>query len=793
MSATTDRERAWGRPAPWLAGAGVVLIVFAMVIELAGLWGVPRGSEDGPFFATMIVLATLAWGGAGALIGTRRPENAISLVLAGEAFLLGVVSFSETYSRSDLPFTSVASSFFNDVTLIPLLLAVPLLLLLFPTGRPPSPRWRWVGWLLAASAACGILGLLVRGPDGTPTPVRAEVLLNASGFAGFAGTALAIASVVVRFRRSRGEERAQMRWLVSIAVLGAVSFVLLLVTEGILGEASAPSAVLGPMVLAILTVGLPASIGISILRYRLYELDVVIRKTVVFVILAALIMAVALGMLLFLSTLTFAVPEEAETAAVAGATFVVGLVAWPLWRLARRISDRIVFGGRSSPYEVLTQFAERVGETYSSEDVLPRMAEVLGRATGAEVARVWLRVGDELRPEASWPTEAPVAGSTPVEPGTIVSETSFSAEVRHRGELLGALDVVTPANDPMNPSKERLVRDLAAQAGPLLHNVLLVEDLRESRRRIVSAQDERAKKLERDLHDGAQQQLVALGVKMRLLDGLLEKDPAKGHELVAQLQAETVDALDSLRDLARGIYPPLLAEQGLPAALEAQARRAAVPTVLETDRIGRYPQDVESAVYFCTLEALNNVAKYAEATSTTITPRAGERTPELHGARRREGLRPGFLRRGHRPAGHGRPPGRARWRAPRREHAGRRDGHHGNRTGADRDAAMKHRRLPWVIWGVAVVMLPIALYLTVRNGSFTADWLFISLAVVMMIGYVTIGALVASRVPGEPRRMAPDDDGRRPSCRRPSSRSTRPSPCPPIRGASRSARSPCGS
>ena len=102
----------------------------------------------------------------------------------------------------------------------------------------------------------------------------------------------------------------------------------------------------------------------------------------------------------------------------------------------------------------------------------------------------------------------------PPEPETSDPETSFAAEVRHQGDLLGALGVVMPANDPMNPSKERLVRDLAAQAGPMLHNVLLVEDLRESRRRIVSAQDERAKKLERDLHDGAQQQLVALGVKM---------------------------------------------------------------------------------------------------------------------------------------------------------------------------------------------------------------------------------------------------------------------------------------
>ena len=616
MSASNERARTWGRAAPWLAGFGVVLIVLTMMIEQTGLWGVPGGSEDGPFFATMIVLATLAWGGAGALIGTRRPENAISLVLAGEGFLLGVVSFSETYSRSDLPFTSVASSVFTDVTLIPLLLAVPLLLLLFPTGRPPTPRWRWVGWLLAASATCGIFGLLVRGPDETPTPVLTQVLLNTSGFAGFAGAALAIASVVVRFRRSRGEERAQMRWLVSITVLGAVLFILLLVMEGVFGEESAPSAVLGALVLAILTVGLPASIGISILRYRLYELDVVIRKTVVFVILAALIMVISLAVLLFLSTLTFSVPQEWETAAVAASTFVVGLLAWPLWRLARRISDRVVFGGRSSPYEVLTQFAERVGETYSSEEVLPRMAEVLGRATGAEVAHVWLRVGDELRPEASWPADAPPAPTTAQEASE--AETSYRAEVRHQGDLLGALGVVMPANDPMNPSKERLVRDLAAQAGPLLRNVLLIEELRESRRRIVTAQDERARKLERDLHDGAQQQLVAISVQMKLAHALVGRDPAKAADLLEGLQRATTDALEDLRDLARGIYPPLLADKGLPTALEAQARKAAVPTRVEADVVGRYPREIESAVYFCTLEALNNIAKYADARTAQV-------------------------------------------------------------------------------------------------------------------------------------------------------------------------------
>jgi signal transduction histidine kinase len=152
----------------------------------------------------------------------------------------------------------------------------------------------------------------------------------------------------------------------------------------------------------------------------------------------------------------------------------------------------------------------------------------------------------------------------------------------------------------------------------VLRNVRLIEELRESRRRIVAAQDERARRLERDIHDGAQQQLVALNVKMRLLEPLVERDPGKARELVGQLQTETTEALENLRDLARGIYPPLLADKGLAAALEAQSRKAIVPVRIEPDGVGRYPQEIESTVYFCVLEALQNVGKYANAHEVTV-------------------------------------------------------------------------------------------------------------------------------------------------------------------------------
>jgi len=233
------------------------------------------------------------------------------------------------------------------------------------------------------------------------------------------------------------------------------------------------------------------------------------------------------------------------------------------------------------------------------------MAQLLVEGTGATSARVLVRVGSDLVEEARWP-EAATRGEEDVVP------------VIDQGQELGALAVAMPASDPMNPSKQKLIRDLASQAGLVLRNVKLIEELRASRGRLVAAQDEERRKIERNLHDGAQQQLVALTVQLKLARGLVQRDPTKAGAMLDTIQGSATDALEDLRDLARGIYPPLLADQGLPAALEAQARKAAVPTTVEADEVGRYAQEVEAAVYFCALEALNNVAKYSGATHATV-------------------------------------------------------------------------------------------------------------------------------------------------------------------------------
>jgi signal transduction histidine kinase len=585
----------------------------------------------------LAIVIGFVWLGTGALITSRQPSNRAGWIFTS----IGLFFFLE-----GLSLTLVVRGAKTDPGSVPLLglwagiaeyalfafALVPLLFLLYPDGRPPAPGWRWAQRALFVG-----VGIAFAGSALNPGPLNnlvdsGIVYLNPLGVAALAGTADAITalgtlialgaslSTVVavrgRFKRSTGEERQQMRWLVFVATLiGAVflfGMVAGLIIESFVQELE-QTRILGIdpldtvfLVFAFLLVaGVPAAYLIAIFKHGLWDLDVVIKKALVAFVLTLLLVTVGLLVIGLLGQWAFWEGTSRTAAIILGV--LAGVLVWPLVRLSRRIARRVVFGRRAAPYEVLTEFSEHVGETYSTEDVLPRMAEILATGTGARAARVLLRIGSELREAARWPQLQTEIREEHVVP------------VVDRGEELGALAVSMPPSDPMNPSKEGLIRDLAAQAGLVLRNVKLIEELRASRQRLVAAQDEERRKIERNLHDGAQQQLVALTVQLKLARGLVERDPAKVSAMLDSIQGSATDALDDLRDLARGIYPPLLADQGLPAALEAQARKAAVPTTVRAEAIGRYAQDVEAAVYFCALEALNNVAKYAEATRATVT------------------------------------------------------------------------------------------------------------------------------------------------------------------------------
>ncbi|MGZ8805293.1 MAG: histidine kinase, partial [Microbacterium sp.] len=482
-----------------------------------------------------------------------------------------------------------------------------------------------VGFALLPYRWDGIPGTIVTNPVGVESlePVLG-VTLAATGLALVASAFVALASLIVRARGAEPEVRQQIRWIRAVGVLGGVLFAALLVVGFTSGDDEAGSGARVANVLMVLLVvtivlGIPVATAVAILRYRLYDLDLVIRRTVIVSAMAAGITAVYVGVIVAVP-LAFGDRDGGFDPVPLAAAAVVALVVDPLRRAARRLADRLVYGTRATPYEVLTAFGERVAGTYSTDDVLPRMVQVLAEAIGATSASVWLRVGEELRREAWWPAETPTMLTIPARGDQLPTFAGEEAvEVRQQGELLGALTVTMPVSEPYDLSKSALVSDLAAQAGLLLRNVRLIEDLRASRQRLVRAQDEERRRLERNIHDGVQQQLVALNVQLGLLAKTISRDPGKATEMASALQAQATSTLEDLRDLARGIYPPLLADKGLGVALESQARKAPVPTTVHAEQVPRYKADVEAAVYFSVLEAMNNVAKYAGATATEIS------------------------------------------------------------------------------------------------------------------------------------------------------------------------------
>jgi signal transduction histidine kinase len=255
------------------------------------------------------------------------------------------------------------------------------------------------------------------------------------------------------------------------------------------------------------------------------------------------------------------------------------------------------------------------------------MARVLAEGTAADLAEVWLRSGGVMRRAAAYPAESPAHPQLAHDSadGATVPQAVSTVDVRHQGQLLGALTVIKRRGESLTPIEVKLMNDLAHQAGLVLKNVGLtadlqarLDDLRASRQRLVAAQDGERRRLERNLHDGAQQHLVALKVKLGLVLMLATKDPVKAKATIAELKHDADEALETLRDLARGIYPPLLADRGLAAALQSQAGKAIVPVRVDADGVGRYPQDTEAALYFCTLEALQNVQKYAAASDVVV-------------------------------------------------------------------------------------------------------------------------------------------------------------------------------
>jgi signal transduction histidine kinase len=591
----------------------------------------------------------------GAIVAARTGNRigwlflAVGLASAGTAFTFEYSVRAMGTAPGSLPFGSQMGAVQN-IGFPTAFMWIGGLMLLFPDGHLPSRRWRPVAWAFAIVwGAIAIWSLVNPAPIEVgdfrfpnPFAIQATERLSVFPYQGatatviwtFASWGLLVAVVSAPFfrrRRAAPEEREQLRWIAF-----AVMFLLASGLVAVVATVVAPNvgAWLAVVPVVMIAFGIPLAVGLAILKYRLFDIDVVINKAVVFGALAAFITIVYVSIVVGLGALIGSGAQNNPALAIA-ATAIVAVAFQPVRERVQRFANRLVYGERATPYQVLAEFSERVAGTYATEDVLPRTARVLAEGTGAARSEIWLRIGQSLQLAAAWPqmNGGPAARVPMPSDGLPVLEgVDRAVAVRHGDEMLGVIAVRKPAGEPLSPAEGRLLDDLAAQAGLVLSNVRLTAELearldriagqaaelRTSRQRIVTAQDAERQRLERNIHDGAQQHLVALAVKLRLAKGLIRKDPTKARAMLTEIRQETGEAIDTLTDLSRGIYPALLEEQGIAAALAAQYTRSTIPVSLSSDGIRRYPIETEAAIYFCCLEALQNAAKYAAAGSVRI-------------------------------------------------------------------------------------------------------------------------------------------------------------------------------
>jgi signal transduction histidine kinase len=594
--------------------------------------------------------ATVLYATLGVLV-IRRAGSVIGWFLLSAGACTAVMLFGSAYAvlgvthPGTLPAPRLAG-LVAEWSFVPLLTGVPFMLMLFPTGRLPSPRWRPFAALSLLATTLTMIGFVVYprrvqlpAPGGASLtfanplgvrslgPVLSVILIGTLNGLAVLGTVLlaaAFVSLAIRYRSGRREVRQQIKWIALAAVTGAFCQALAVVAIAATGTMNNPVTVISYIVMPVIAMyGIPAVITLAILKHGLYQIDVIINRAMAYGLLSAVLTAVYAGIVIGIGTLAGYAGGPVLTLSAA---VVIAVLFQPVRLRAQKVSNRIVYGQRATPYQVLAEVAADMAGQLDTGAALDRMAAALAAATGGLRVEVWVRVATRLLPRVTWPPGSDSPSAVPIADGDQMPafDATRAVPVRHRGELLGAITLRKPPGEPVSAAENQLLDHLASQAGLVLRNVRLtaelhatIDDLRASRRRLVRAQDEERQRIERNLHDGAQQQLVALGIQLGLIDAAAE-DPAEVRVIAAQLRAGLHAAVDDLRALARGIFPPLLADQGLAAAVQAQARRAPLPVRIDADGIGRYRRDAEATAYFCILEALQNVAKYAHASQATV-------------------------------------------------------------------------------------------------------------------------------------------------------------------------------
>ena len=636
--ALTDRTL---RGLAW--AAAVLFVVTTLVSVVTYLVTDPQFTDwgtSGRLTQLMFMLMVTTFPAVGLLITRHQPRNrigwlllAIGLVWAATAIADAYVQESLISNPGSLPGGAAVSVVNSSLWVPPIVLMGVYLLLLFPDGHLLSPRWRVLAWLVALDALLLMAGIvLTKGPvtDG-PVPLDANplgVLPAAVTDAMFVvvlpvlplSILAAAVAVVLRFLRATGVRRLQLKWLMAagalIAVLYFATMLLSLFGFSRSGDADATWMLVLQNV-AVLAFGLiPIAIGIAITRHGLYGIDSLISRTLVVGALGLFISTVYVVVVVGIGSLIGQRHPSVLLSVVA--TACVAVLFQPLRERVTRWVNRLVYGSRATPYEVLSNFASSMAGTYTTAELLPRIAQTLSEFLGGARVQVWLRTGRLLEREAVWPDDGDHAEPVELtEPNRVTGlEAMRVVPVRHLDELLGVITMSKVVAEPVTPTEDEMLQHVASQTGLVLRNLRLVDDLHSSRQRLVTSEDDQRRALERDLHDGAQQSLVAIALTLRM--ATRHRDPSTLSAAATQAADQLQGAIAELRELARGLHPAILTDRGLGPALTSLAERCPVPVRLDNQVTRRLPGPVEGALYFVAAESLTNVAKHARASEVTL-------------------------------------------------------------------------------------------------------------------------------------------------------------------------------
>jgi DNA-binding NarL/FixJ family response regulator/signal transduction histidine kinase len=420
-----------------------------------------------------------------------------------------------------------------------------------------------------------------------------------------------VGMLLVRYRLAEPAGRVRMRWLLYISALGGLGFAVAagLTAVGVPGRwTSAVDSAASVLAIWLLLGG----ITVAILRHGIFDIDVLMRRSTAY---AMVWLGIAALYVVAAATPGLALGGRIPVQLAVAVTILVSLAVQPVRRRMELVADRLVFRRRASRYEVLQDFGASLERSIDPTDLLPHVAEAVREGLGASWVRVSLRVPDLA---TTYPSYA--------ESGTVLGPATLGQDLQRGGELVGRIDC-GPKDGGYDEADRALLDTLTGQAATAVANVWLTAQLSErvrqldsSRARLVSAQDEERRRIERDIHDGAQQELVAMLTKLGLARSRLTRGDSP-EQLLVELQSDAREVLRNLRELAQGIHPSVLSDNGLVAALRARAGRLPVPVTLRADdglAHARLDADVEGAAYFLVCEALTNVAKHAHASTATV-------------------------------------------------------------------------------------------------------------------------------------------------------------------------------